>query len=108
MAAVAPTPWNADAIRHRVGVEPDFHREYMGQFPEQTKAEILAEGLWAQYHLACERFDRVVCSKEYRDWWIKQFTSAAYGWAWKCESQVARWFDEELQRLESGGVDQSS
>lgn len=40
------------------------------------------------------------CSKEYREWWISCFTSASYGWMWVCKSQVARWFDEELERLE--------
>lgn len=40
------------------------------------------------------------CSEDYRSWWMSQFTGAAYGWAWVLEYQVARWFDDELKRLQ--------
>ena len=64
MAAVAPTSWDSDTVRHRVGLSgtPCFRQEYLGKFPEQVMAEVIAEGLWARYHLACEKFDQVVCS----------------------------------------------
>lgn len=60
MADVAVPPRSSDALGYEVGIE--FRREYMGRFPEQMAEEIIAEGLWAQYHLACEEFDQAVCS----------------------------------------------
>lgn len=39
----------------------------------------------------------------YREYWVGQFTSAAYGWMWKIPSQVERWFDDELARLQKHG-----
>lgn len=62
---LCPASWNADTLGHRMGLSGtplDFRQEYLGKFPELTQAEIVAEGLWAQYHLACEEFDQVVCS----------------------------------------------
>ena len=38
--------------------------------------------------------------KGYRDWWISQFTSSNYGWMWIIKSQVERWFDDELVKLQ--------
>lgn len=38
---------------------------------------------------------------ESRAWWIGQFTTGAYGWAWPFKTQVGRWFDDELKRLQA-------
>lgn len=40
-----------------------------------------------------------VCSQFYRNWWVSQFVSAAYGWAWIFKGQVESWFDTELLKL---------
>lgn len=32
---------------------------------------------------------------------LKQFTSAAYGWMWPFPSQLSRWYDEALERIEA-------
>lgn len=36
-----------------------------------------------------------------RDWWVKQFTGGAYGWAWPFKKTVGEWFDRELKRLQA-------
>lgn len=36
----------------------------------------------------------------YRKEWVRQFTGPNYGWMWILSSQVERWFDEELKRLQ--------
>lgn len=37
---------------------------------------------------------------DYKKWWVSQFTGANYGFMWILKSQVTRWFDEELKRLQ--------
>jgi len=39
-------------------------------------------------------------SKEYREWWIGQFTGPGYGWSWTKRSDVEKWFDDELKQLQ--------
>ena len=46
--------------------------------------------------------------KEYRSWWISNFTGASYGWSWVLRHQVARWFDDELARLQKEAGDGST
>lgn len=40
-------------------------------------------------------------SDGYRDWWIGTFTGPSYGFMWILRGQVARWFDQELKRLQT-------
>jgi hypothetical protein len=37
---------------------------------------------------------------DYRKWWIGCFTGPSYGWMWLRKSQVTKWFDDELARLQ--------
>lgn len=43
-------------------------------------------------------------SEEARKWWIGQFTGGAYFWMWPFKTQVGKWYDDELKRLQ--GMDQ--
>lgn len=40
----------------------------------------------------------------YREWWISQFTGPNYGWMWILKSQVEKWFDDELARLQAAAA----
>lgn len=42
---------------------------------------------------------------EYKKWWVRQFTGAAYGFMWVLKSQVEGWFDTELARLRKESAD---
>jgi hypothetical protein len=40
-------------------------------------------------------------SAEARAWWIGQFTTGAYGWAFPFPKTVGKWFDDELKSLQA-------
>jgi hypothetical protein len=40
----------------------------------------------------------------YKKRWVGQFVGPNYGWMWKIRSQVERWYDEEIARLEKEGI----
>lgn len=43
-------------------------------------------------------------SEEAKKWWIGQFTSGAYGWAWPFKKTVTRWFETEMTNLDAMAV----
>jgi len=57
--------------------------------------------LWAKHELGGDHWEWAK-SEQYKKHWVGQFVGPNYGWMWVIKSQVERWYDEEVARLEGG------
>jgi hypothetical protein len=60
--------------------------------------------MWEEDPLAVTGHKLLTMGSTYKDWWVSQFTSSAYGWMWPFKKTVEGWYDDELFRLRGGST----
>jgi len=73
-----------------------FFPLFFAHWRKKFEMEAYEETMLASIEL---RGKNSIKTNEYKDFIIRQFTTAAYGWMWVIKSQVERWYNKTVERL---------